>query len=302
MIDDLIDARPQSGLSAASVVWHAPAEGGIPRYMAIFQDELPKDIGPVRSSRYYYIAWAAEWRAIYAHAGGSPQALDTLRAKGSGQYVYNVDEFRYSGTFRRITTRYAPHNLYTTAKQLRSVGKNAGAADKVYKAAWTFAPDAPLDMRPYGGSITVKYPYNTIKYTYNRNTNTYLRSVTGEKKQTDAATGERIAPANVIVMRMQFGPLNDGHPTKHRLEATVIGSGPAWISTNGVTIKGTWKKTSMTKPTKFYDRNGNEVTLTVGQTFIQVLTTNTYSYSATFKAGSMTPPATPAPSASPTSN
>ncbi len=300
MIDDLIDARPQSGLSSASVVWHAPAEGGIPRYMAIFQDELPKDIGPVRSSRYYYIAWAAEWRAIYAHSGGSPQALDTLRAKGSGQYVYNVDEFRYSGTFRRVTTRYAPHNLYTTGKKLRNVGRNAGAADKVYKAHWKFAADAPLDERPYGGSITVSYPYNTIKYTYDRDTNTYLRSVTGQKKQTDAATGERIAPKNVIVMRMAFGPLNDGHPTKHRLEATVIGSGPAWISTNGVTIKGTWKKTSMTKLTRFYDRNGDEVTLTAGQTFIQVLTTNTYSYPATFKAGKKTPPGTPVPSASPT--
>ena len=70
---------------SASVVWQAPAEGGIPRYMAIFQDNLPESVGPVRSSRYYYIAWAAEWRALYAHAGGSPQAMATLRSKGNGQ-------------------------------------------------------------------------------------------------------------------------------------------------------------------------------------------------------------------------
>src|SRR5207342_3908734 len=61
MIDDLRAARPQSGLNSASVVWQAPAEGGIPRYMAIFQEKLPKLVGPVRSSRLYYIAWAAEW-------------------------------------------------------------------------------------------------------------------------------------------------------------------------------------------------------------------------------------------------
>src|SRR5690242_5691418 len=114
MIDDLRPARPQSGLSQADIVWQAPAEGGIPRYMAIFQTELPKDIGPVRSSRYYYITWAAEWRAIYTHAGGSPQALATLRAKGNGQYVYNLDAFRRPAAFRRIHTRLAPHNLYTT--------------------------------------------------------------------------------------------------------------------------------------------------------------------------------------------
>ncbi len=296
MIDDLGPARPQSGLSKASIVWQAPAEGGIPRYMAIFQDTLPKSIGPVRSSRLYYIAWAAEWRAVYAHAGGSPQAKATLAAKGHGQYVFNGDEFRFSGTFHRITTRQAPHNLYTSGAQLRAMGKFLGAKDKTYTAAWQFAPDAPLEDRPYGGTITVSYPYNTIKYTYDRTTNTYLRSVTGEKKETDALDGTRIAPKNVIVMRMVFGPLNDGHPGAPRLEANVVGHGPAWISTNGRTIKGTWKKTAFTAPTQFYDASGKEVTLTAGQTFVQVLTTSTTGYPASFKPGSSTPPATPTPS------
>ena len=296
MIDDLSAARPQSGLSSASVVWQAPAEGGIPRYMAIFQETLPKNIGPVRSSRYYYITWAAEWRAVYAHAGGSPGAKATLKAKGNGQYVYNVDEFRYSGTFFRITTRRPPHNLYTTGPKLRATGKHAGAKDQAYKPVWTFAPDAPLEARPYGGTISVTYPYNTIRYAYDRTTNTYLRSVIGEKKQTDAATGVRIAPKNVVVMRMHFGPLNDGHPGAPRLEADVVGSGTAWISTNGRTIKGTWKKTGVTKPTKFYDASGKELSLTIGQTFIQVVPAG---YPLSFKAGSDQPPATPVPSATP---
>src|SRR6476619_966831 len=112
MVDDQFAARPQSGFNAASIVWQAPAEGGIPRYMLVFQENIPTDVGPVRSSRYYYIAWAAELRAVYAHAGGSPQALATLRAKGNGQLVYNADEFRWGGSFHRITTRFSPHNLY----------------------------------------------------------------------------------------------------------------------------------------------------------------------------------------------
>lgn len=298
MIDDLRPARPQSGLASASVVWQAPAEGGIPRYMAIFQDNLPELVGPVRSSRVYYIAWAAEWRAIYYHAGGSPQALALLRSKGRGQYVYNGEAFRYSKTFYRLPTRSAPHNLYAAGTKMRTLGKTLGAKDKDYTTVWQFAPDAPLEARPYGGTITVGYPYNTIRYKYDRKTNTYLRSVTGEKKQTDAADGTRIAPKNVVVMRMRFGPLNDGHPGAPRLEASVVGSGTAWISTNGRTIKGTWKKTSMTKPTRFYDKNGNEVTLTVGQTFVQVLTTGTSTYTLSIKKGSDTDPAAPAPSPS----
>jgi hypothetical protein len=264
--------------------------------MAIFQEHLPAAIGPVRSSRYYYIAWAAEWRAIYAHSGGSPQALTTLRAKGSGQYVYNADEFRYSGTFHRVKTRLAPHNLYTTGAKLRSLGTKMGAKDQAYTAAWTFAPGVPLEARPYGGTITVGYPDNVIKYTYDRTTNTYLRSVTGEKAETDADGGARIAPENVIVMRMSFGPLNDGHPGAPRLEATVVGSGTAWISTNGRTIKGTWKKTGITKPTQFYDAKGNEVTLTIGQTFVQVVTQSASLYPVSFKAGSDQPPVSPSPS------
>jgi hypothetical protein len=302
MIDDLSAARPQSGLSSASVVWQAPAEGGIPRYMAIFQDTLPENVGPVRSARYYYITWAAEWQAVFAHSGGSPGALQTLRAKGSGQYVYNADEFRYSGTFFRLKTRSSPHNLYTTGAKLRSLGKRMGAKDKPYKTVWTFAPDAPLEERPYGGTISVKYPYNTITYKYDRKTNTYLRTVTGEKKQIDAATETRIAPHNVVVMRMHFGPLNDGYAGAPRLEASVVGSGTAWISTNGRTMKGTWKKTSVTKPTRFYDAKGNEVTLTIGQTFVQVVTTSVTGYPVSFTAGSETPPASPVPSGSATTN
>ena len=169
MIDDLRPARPQSGLSLADVVWQAPAEGGIPRYMAVFQSNIPDVVGPVRSTRLYYIAWASEWKSVYVHAGGSPQALKTLRSKGSGQYVYNADEFRYSGTFYRLKTRIAPHNLYTTGKKLRALAKHMGAKDQAYDTVWTFAPDAPLEQRPYGGTITVGYPYNTIKYRYDRN-------------------------------------------------------------------------------------------------------------------------------------
>jgi hypothetical protein len=288
MIDDLSPARPQSGFNAASIVWQAPAEGGIPRYMMVFQENIPTDVGPVRSSRYYYIAWASELKAVYAHAGGSPQALETLRNQGSGQLVYNADEFRWGNSFHRVSFRFAPHNLYTTGKQLRGIASSDGAKDGPIKWPWTFAPDAVMSSRPIGGRIQVTYGnVNAIRYDYDRTTNTYLRSVTGEKKQIDNATGKRVQPKNVVVMVMKFGALNDGHPQKHRLEAQVIGKGPAWISTNGITIKGTWKKASLTAPTRFYDSAGNPVVLTIGQTFVQVMKTTDQ---ISFVAGKPAPP------------
>jgi hypothetical protein len=281
MIDDLSPARPQSGFTSASIVWQAPAEGGIPRYMMVFQDRIPTDVGPVRSSRYYFIAWAAELRALYAHAGGSPQALATLRTKGNGQLVWNADEFRWGNSFHRSQLplnfrgemRVGPHNLYTSGKALRGIARSVGAKDGPISWPWTFAPDAAVGRRPVGGRIDVTYgDVNHIRYSYDRASNTYQRAVTGEKRQIDAANKESIAPKNVVVMVVHFGPLNDGSK-KHRLEADVIGSGRAWISTNGVTIKGTWKKTSLTSPTRFYDAAGKPVVLTVGQTFVQVMKT-----------------------------
>jgi hypothetical protein len=272
MVDDLDAARPQSGLNAASVVWQAPAEGGIPRYMLVFQENIAGAVGPVRSSRYYYIAWASEVRAMYVHAGGSPQALATLAAKGNGQYVYNAEDFRYEGRYLwRVKQRFAPHNLYTDGAHLRTLATVVGAKDAPLAAAWTFAPDAPLADRPTGGRIDVGYPYNNIRYDYDRNTNTYLRGVSGFLRQIDAADGKQVAPKNVVIMSVVFGPLNDGHPSKKRLEANLIGKGVAWIATNGKTIKGTWRKASVTAPTLFFDSLGQPVTLTVGQTFVQVI-------------------------------
>jgi hypothetical protein len=271
MIDDAPGARPQSGFNAASVVWQAPAEGGVPRYMMVFQEQMPRDVGPVRSARYYFITWAAEWHAVYGHVGGSPQAMATLRAKGNGQLVYNADQFRWGGTYyRRVRSRYAPHNVYSDAKSLRIMATKVGAKNEPMKAAWKFAPDKPLAERPSGGIIRVSYQQNKIEYRYDRATNTYLRGVSGQKKQLDAATGKQVAPKNVVIMMVSFGPLRDGS-NKHRLEAKNVGSGKAWIATNGRTIVGTWKKTSLAGPTRFYDKKGKAVTLTVGQTFIQVM-------------------------------
>jgi hypothetical protein len=275
MVDDLRPARPQAGFTDASVVWHAPAEGGIPRYMLVFGEGDPPAVGPVRSARRYYIAWAAEWRALYVHVGGSPAALAALRSQGRGQLVWNADEFRWGRRYLwRVGFRYAPHNVYSDGEHLRALVKAVGAPDLAETPApvWRFAPDAAPQDRPVGGRIVAPYPYNTVSYQYDRTTNTYLRSVSGEKAQVDGETGQRVAPKNVVLMLMRFGAEGTGHG---RLEADYIGSGTAWIATNGRTIKGTWRKTEETAPTQFYDAAGEPVTLTIGQTFVQVMTANT---------------------------
>ena len=276
MVDDQADARPQSGFDSAAQVWQAPAEGGIPRYMLLFQDTVPKGVGPVRSSREYYIEWAAEWRAMYVHAGGSPQALATLASKGRGEWVYNADDFRWEGRYLwRTTDRFPPHNVYTDGQHLRALAKRIGALDRPMEPSWLFAPDATRDQRPTGGTIRIDYPYETITYRYDIATNTYIRYIDGATKpQRDRAGGAIVAPKNVVILRMAFGALNDGHPQKHRLEAQNVGKGVAYISTNGVTVKGQWRKASPSAPTRLFGPDGKPVVLTAGQSFVQVIGLN----------------------------
>jgi hypothetical protein len=273
MVDDQKDARPQSGFNAASVVWQAPAEGGIPRYMLIFQDSLPSAVGPVRSARQYYIDWASELNAVYVHVGGSPEAMATLRAGGRGRIVWNADEFRFGGTYlSRVKERAAPHNVYSDAEHLRGLVTAVGATDGPIRPVWTFGAPVARAVRPAGTMLRVVYPYETITYRYDPTSNTYQRFIDGSSEpQVDAADGLRVAPANVVILRMRFGALNDGHPEKHRLEAGNVGSGEAIVSTNGRITVGSWSKDSSSAPTLLFGPDGAPLALTPGQTFVQVI-------------------------------
>ena len=272
MIDDAAAARPQSGLTGADIVWHAPAEGGIPRYMAIFQSRMGTDIGPVRSARVYYVLWASELNAVYAHSGGSPKALALLDRYGQGEYVYDANEYRYGGgAFGRSGDRPAPHNVYTSAARMHRLGLRLGAEDRDIEPFFRFAPDAPLAERPEGGSIKIPYARNTITYRYDRETNSYPRAVSGEKRQVDADSGVQVSPKNVVIMHVKFIQTGD---SKSRLEGDIVGSGKAEIATNGTIVRGTWRKDDDTAPTRFFDADGEPVVFTEGQTFIQVVPTD----------------------------
>ena len=228
--------------------------------------------------------------------GGSPQALETLALRGTGGWVWNADAFRWEGRYLLRVHEVkvlngptyplvAPHNLYTSGSLLEKLAASLHVTDQPIQPAWQFAPDAAPEDRPVGTRLTVVYPYEAITYRYDPVTNTYRRFISSGgpyKAQVDAADGLPVAPKNVVILKMAFGPLNDGHPDEHRLEASNVGHGTAWISTNGVTIKGTWRKASPTAPTLLFGPDGKPVTLTVGQTFIEVMKLED---TVTFRAG-----------------
>jgi hypothetical protein len=288
MMDDSPAARQQAGLSFASIVWQAPVEGGIARYMAIFQSGTPPRIGPVRSARLYFVRWAAEWTAVYLHAGGPPPLREYLA--GSQKLVLDLNGRASS----RVTFRVAPHNLYTDGKRLRDFAEaNKGATSDNLP----YDPTAPDRLQPFrdgapeanrgpdGGTIGVSYTSERVSYRYDRASNTWLRSVDG-REQHDAldtanpgngtvGAGPRIAPTTVILMIVPIrrSKAIEG-PALGRLEADAIGTNTAWVFADGRVTRGTWRKRTPTDRTRFFDAGGHEIVLPRGQIFVQVVSTS----------------------------
>lgn len=259
MIENSLDARPQSGLSEAGVVFEAIAEGGITRFLALYQDTAPADIGPVRSARPYYIQWVLGFDAAYAHVGGSPQALADIKAWG----VKDLDQFYNSGAYHRITTRYAPHNVYTSIANLNQLESAKGYNTSTYtgfarkKAAPVKTPTATKIDINLSGSL-----YN-VHYDYNRTTNTYNRSEGGAAHM-DANGNKQISPNVVVVMVVPYGIASDGHHSEYQ----TVGSGQLFIYQDGGVSSGTWTKKSEKEQITFADSNGKQILLNPGQTWL----------------------------------
>jgi hypothetical protein len=132
MIENSPDARPQSGLKQAGVVYEAIAEGGITRFLALYQEDKPTLIGPVRSLRPYFVDWLTPYNASVVHVGGSSAALKRIR---NGEYR-DIDQFFNASTYWRSTDRYAPHNVYTNFNRIDALKKLVKIQLKQHLKKW----------------------------------------------------------------------------------------------------------------------------------------------------------------------
>ena len=269
MVDDNIVARPQSGISSASIVYQAPADGGEDRYMMIFQEGTATDIGPVRSARPYFVYWAAEYKAGFGHFGGDVTSLQQV-IPSMARYIYNMDDLGGdSCPYHRITTRPAPHNAYTNTAALLSCAAKInqpstyqGLPDR------TFVDAAPAAERPTSASISIAYHTGTVSYQYQPASDSYLRSVDGAL-QIDPANNQQVVASDVIVLYQALSYDSVSDPGHNRPILATVGSGRAIVFKDGTAISATWKKPSNTALTRLYDSSGKEIPLVRGEIFIQ---------------------------------
>ncbi|MBU1167876.1 DUF3048 domain-containing protein [Patescibacteria group bacterium] len=267
MIENLSTVRPQSGLEVANIVYETLAEGGITRFMAIFAGDSSKDIHPVRSARPYYLEWVQEYKALYGHAGGSPQALEAI----SGLGVHDLNALSADGKYFWRGPGAAPHNLYTSTTLLERAVRDKGLLEETPDfQAWKFEDEAELADRPEEvEDIKLNFSsgnYN-VKYEYDRENNCYKRFHV-ETAHEDKVTGMQLCPKNVVIQEV---PPATSAGEKGRINLDVTGEGRVVVLTNGEAQDGTWKKVDRDDRTKFFDDSEEEIPLTRGQVWIEVI-------------------------------
>ncbi len=265
MIENSDDARPQSGLDQAGVVFEAVAEGGITRFLALFQDTQPGYLGPVRSARPYYVQWCLGFDCALAHVGGSPEALSDIKTWGAK----DLDQFANGNFYQRITSRYAPHNVYTSIAQLNQLEASKGFGAPGF-TGFARKADQPLkvptaksiDLTPSSADFASHYDYNPI-------TNNYNRSEGGAGHVELDANGikTQIVPKTIVALVMQQGIEADDDHTSYG----TIGNGQAYIFQDGGVTIGTWSKSSNTAQIVLNDAQNKAIKLNAGQTWFTIL-------------------------------
>lgn len=265
MIENSPDARPQSGLKDSGVVFEAIAEGGITRFMVLYQSEKPQIIGPVRSLRLYDVEWLAAFNSGIAHVGGSAAALAEIR---NGSYR-DLDQFFNSNSYWRASDRYSPHNVYTSFAKLDALNTAKGNTSSNFTGFER--TDGIASSVPTASKINItisSYLFNS-EYIYNPVANNYARSQAGAAHM-DRESGQ-ITPSVVIAMRVdEKSVFEDGW----RENITTIGSGTATIFQNGLAINATWTKSSKLAQITFTDEAGKIIPLNRGQTWISAVPNN----------------------------
>ena len=274
MIDNVGDALPQAGLNDAYIVYEIIAEGGLTRYMAVFKGVNLDKIGPVRSSRHYYLDYAMENDAIYVHYGWSPQAQSDI----SKYKINNINGITApSTTFWRVKDKASPHDAVTsTEKILNQAQKYGYRTTSDSKSILNYVTDEvnlETEDSIIATDVVIPYPSEKARFKYNEETSRYERYTNGTL-QKDWTTSEVISTKNIIITFASNSTLSDGE-NKGRQNLDNIGDLKGYYITNGKAIEIVCSKTARNTKTVYKDLEGNIINVNDGNTFIEICPINT---------------------------
>lgn len=259
-------ARPHVGISKADVVYEMYVEGSITRMLALFHDEMPAKVGPVRSARFYMVDIQDDWRSALVHYGG-PRASNEWSLYNkikTSRIKYRLDGTQNGSHFSRDNNRKAPNNAFV---DLAAYSATIDSAPPVYQ------PMKFSENPTVGNSdikeIAIEYSgSNKIKYVYDQGKNSYARFVNGNE-YVDGDGGAQVYFENIIVQHTKQTNYGD---VKGHINLDMMGSGKATFHIGGKMIEGTWERADRSNPTVYKDANGNEIKLGAGHTIVQIVT------------------------------
>lgn len=266
MIENSTSSRPQSGLGSADIIYETSAEGGIPRFMALFHKDMPDKIGPVRSVRPYFLDLALENNLPFAHCGGSSDALTSISQDDS---IMSINEISSGEYFWRDPERESPHNLYTSSDNILdsiidnnflSIPKTFANFNKDYYFNESLSSVSNI-------SLNLNKNYDT-SYIYEDNV--YKKSMDGVLA-IDASTNEQLSFTNVVIQKTTISLQDDNL----HLDIDLVGEGEGYIFSNSRYVNVIWKKENIDDKTTFYDINGDVVPLSPGKTIWHILNNDT---------------------------
>ncbi len=301
MIENSPDARPQSGLYHADIVFEAMAEGGVTRFMAVFycgaqaQDTL---LAPIRSARTYFLDWASGFnRPMYVHVGGAntPGPADALGQIGDyGWQLQNdinglftvaypyfvrnenrlgkeVDTEHTVETSTEYLWQIAAKRKWTNMSPERKVGKTVVAATdwKDGYKPWTFEKEKGKtgSVNSISYEFWSGYSQYGVQWTYDSATDLYKRNMAGEV-HVDHNNQKQLMASNVIVLlTTEKGPIDE----KKHLLYTTTGTGDALLFMHGDVVKARWSKKDRESELRFTDAKGTDLPLARGMTWISVM-------------------------------
>ena len=283
MIDNNVGNNNHIGLQESYLNYEIIVEGGLTRIMAIFKDKNVSTIGPVRSSRHYFLDYALENDAIYTHYGWSTYAENDIQQLN----VNNINGLTDDTPYWRDKLIKAPHNVFTSTENLRSYAltKNYQKTSSKWQLLKYDADE--ISLKHYqekkqssesnttetnlltANNISMQYSnHQTRSYKYDAENKYYLRFM-NEEAHIDKLTNKQLHYKNIIIERVNNKTLD----SYGRQDLDTVGYGTGYIITDGYALPINWTKTSRSAKTKYTYKNGKEVVLNDGNTFIQIVPT-----------------------------
>jgi hypothetical protein len=260
-VENYPDARPQAGLQSADVIYEEPVEGGITRFIVLSQCSDDARVGPVRSARTADPEVLAQFGVpILAYSGGAPNVRNAIDRAD----LLAIDETRGGSAFMRDASREAPHNLYADTRALYKV---AHSTEGPPTPVFTYADELTLASRKVSSvHLPFSATYADVWWTWDRKNGQWLRAH-GDLPHL-VESGEQVSADNVVVQVVDevIGPR--GGITPH---LTLTGSGKAYVFRDGRMIAGRWERASLHDVTRFVAKDGTEIPLAPGRTWVELL-------------------------------